>query len=104
MRVLGTHLLSAFIDAQANPASAEAVRAWLAEFTESDWASPEELQRSFRSLDQSCPPVAAFNLHADQAEVRVEAMIDFEKRLVLITDVQGLPERLNLPTPSGRPS
>lgn len=81
MKFLGLTEVAAYL--QNNPTTAETIRAWVGEIKHRNWESAEELRADFRSVDVSQAPTTIFFL--GRTSIRAETLIDFRKKLVLLT-------------------
>ncbi len=86
MRFLGKAKIAEFIRSQSDPGIAEILRAWSLEVVYRTWDGPAALKNDFKGADVSRPPDVVFWLRS--APVRIDAIVDFRNRTVLLTSVQ----------------
>jgi mRNA-degrading endonuclease HigB of HigAB toxin-antitoxin module len=86
MRIVGQIEVATFLSD--HPNETDRLQAWLAEIKHRNWDSREALSADFPNLDMSQPPLTVFRL--GQAALRVETLIDFRNRVVVLRTISSL--------------
>jgi mRNA-degrading endonuclease HigB of HigAB toxin-antitoxin module len=86
MRFVGQMEVAAFLGD--HPKETDRLQAWLAEIKHRNWDSAEALSADFPNLEASKPPLTVFRL--GDAALRVETIIDFRNRVVVLRTIQEL--------------
>jgi mRNA-degrading endonuclease HigB of HigAB toxin-antitoxin module len=85
VRVLGRDVVEAHLAERRFSPEGDALRAWLYELEHCEWTHPARLSAAFQRVDLSAPPSAIF--HLASAPLRIETLIDFRTRIVLVTRI-----------------
>ena len=83
MRFLGQSEVSEFLAGR--PDCGPPVRAWISELKHRDWDCAASLQADFGLVDISALPFVIF--HLQPATLRIDTLIDFRRRIVLLTAI-----------------
>lgn len=83
MRFLGQTEVSEFLAGW--PDCGPPVRAWVSEMKHRDWECAAALKADFGLVDISASPAVVF--HLQPATVRIDTVIDFRRRIVLLTAI-----------------
>jgi mRNA-degrading endonuclease HigB of HigAB toxin-antitoxin module len=86
MRFVGQAEIAAFLAEY--PDHSDGLRAWLAEMKHRTWSCADALAADFLNVDTANLPVVIFYL--EPTALRIETLVDFRNRVVLLTAIQRL--------------
>jgi hypothetical protein len=92
MRVVGLDLVSCRLNEDPFSQKADALRAWVSELEHRDFFTSAQLAAAFRQVDMSAPPITIF--HLAYAPLRIDTVIDFRTRVVLVTRISEVQQQL----------
>ena len=92
MRVIGLDLVSSRLNGDPFSQRADALRAWVYELEHRDFSTSAHLAAAFPRVDLSAAPVAIF--HLAYAPFRIDTVVDFRTRVVLITRISEVRQHL----------
>lgn len=84
MRFVGSLEVARYIET--HPSDAAVLQSWVAEMRHRAWPDHVALGADFRSADVSKPPRVIFKFAS--ANVQIETVIDFRRRVVLLTKIK----------------